>query len=275
MASAYHAVVQSVSTHSRQDRHQSFFASVRHCLDGHRPYGEYMAGCAEARRQRMSSTMLEIRVRESLISDLNPMVQVVRTLRTPATFAALFNAYNANAQLGVKTYLGPVGGGAREALRIAAMGREVDINLGRDATLTMASELARHVGKPLSTLGHRPTRVSELAGLLNVNAVWIDIAIYFESEPDAKVSSLARALGCSPRTLLRTLKTSPDALTPDKIRQACMLVRATELLSTSLSLTEIAMECGYSDAAHFSRNFKAATHVAPSVVKQVAYATHG
>lgn len=272
MASAYHVVVQSVSTHRRQDRHRSFFASVRHCLDGHRPYGEYMAGCAEARRQRMSSTMLEMRIREHLVSDLNPMVQIVRTLRTPATFTALFNAYNAHAQLGVKTYLQPQGGGAGDAVRIGAMAREVDINLGRDATLAMVSELVSHVGKPQSTLGHRPTRVSDLAGLLGVQPVWGDIALYFEGEPEAKVSNLARSLGCSPRTLLRTLKTSPDALTPDKVRQACMLVRATELLPTDLSLTEIAMECGYSDAAHFSRSFKAATHVAPSVVRQVAYA---
>jgi len=53
-------------------------------------------------------------------------------------------------------------------------------------------------------------------------------------------------------------------LTPRQMLHKFRLERATELLATSESITNIAIACGYSDHSAFSRHFKSMTGISPS-----------
>jgi len=79
----------------------------------------------------------------------------------------------------------------------------------------------------------------------------------------------ARAAGLSRRTLHRRL--SEAGLSFSKLRDEARLVTAMRLLDTDLKLSEIAVELGYSDPAHFTRAFKRWTSVSPLLYRRVRH----
>ena len=93
-----------------------------------------------------------------------------------------------------------------------------------------------------------------------------DAALAFESDAELRVDDVARLLGCHRRTLQREFKAS--GITAETLKRACRLSRATALLPTALTLTEIAHETGYSDHAHMTRAFVASCALAPSILRQ-------
>jgi len=81
------------------------------------------------------------------------------------------------------------------------------------------------------------------------------------------LESLAEALGCHPRRLLRTFKSARGTSPIDYLIQVRM-ERAKELLRGSdLSLKKIAEKVGYSDSYYFSRMFKKIEGVSPTGFK--------
>lgn len=82
------------------------------------------------------------------------------------------------------------------------------------------------------------------------------------------VPALARAVGLSRRQLERLFLTE-TGLSPAAFA-AKMRVQYAEwlMLSTDKSLTEIALDCGYVDVAHFSRTHKAACGLSPSAWRE-------
>lgn len=82
------------------------------------------------------------------------------------------------------------------------------------------------------------------------------------------VQEIAEAVGVSRAYLykifIRQTKMSPkEFLTSHRIHAACSL-----LANTNLSVTEIALSCGFSDSAVFCKNFKALMHMTPRAYKK-------
>lgn len=82
------------------------------------------------------------------------------------------------------------------------------------------------------------------------------------------IDSTARAMGTSVRTLQRVLRRD-NGVDFRELANAVRLRRAEELLrGTTVSITQIAMDFGYSSPANFSRAFRKASGLAPNEYRQ-------
>jgi AraC family transcriptional regulator len=78
------------------------------------------------------------------------------------------------------------------------------------------------------------------------------------------LEDLARAVGLSPFHFAKLFKLSTGS-TPHQYVLQRRLERATELLrSAELSLSEVALECGFADQSHFANVFRRFMGVTPS-----------
>lgn len=82
------------------------------------------------------------------------------------------------------------------------------------------------------------------------------------------IQLLAEVAGVSPRHFIRTFQES-TGLTPLRFVQEQRIAKAKQLLAEARrSATDIALECGFSHAQHFSTAFKNATGVTPSTFRR-------
>jgi transcriptional regulator GlxA family with amidase domain len=80
-----------------------------------------------------------------------------------------------------------------------------------------------------------------------------------DPSPRPPVAALAGAVGPSARQLNRLFR-SEAGQTPISFRDTLRIARADALLLRSdLQMTDIALRCGFADAAHFSRRYKLRT----------------
>lgn len=80
------------------------------------------------------------------------------------------------------------------------------------------------------------------------------------------IGEVAKRLAMSTRSLQRRLQ--GEGLSLSEVVDGCRVQSAAELLrETDLTLTEVGFACGFSDAAHFSRRFKARQGLAPSAYR--------
>ncbi|MFJ3460052.1 helix-turn-helix transcriptional regulator [Achromobacter spanius] len=86
------------------------------------------------------------------------------------------------------------------------------------------------------------------------------------------IDSTAKAMGTSVRTLQRVLRRD-GGVSFRELSNIARLRRAEDLLrSSAVSITQIAMDSGYSTPANFSRAFRKASGVAPHTYRQEALA---
>lgn len=87
----------------------------------------------------------------------------------------------------------------------------------------------------------------------------------FQLKGDVKMKELASALNTSPRTLQRLFK-QYYGITPKQFASQIRLRNFAAIVSqkNSNSFTEVALECGYFDQAHFNHEFKSITDTTPS-----------
>jgi AraC family transcriptional regulator len=77
------------------------------------------------------------------------------------------------------------------------------------------------------------------------------------------VRALARVVGLSASHFSRAFQKAVG-VPPHRYVVQCRVIRAKELLATTrLTLTEIALTCGFAEHSHFSRRFHEFTGVAP------------
>jgi len=112
-----------------------------------------------------------------------------------------------------------------------------------------------------------PLRLSNIAKHLGIeSSASAEVAVVLECETPLTISDLAKRLGCGQRTLERYLKA--EGTTPELLRSSTRITKAMEAFRTDESLTNIALDVGFSDLAHMSRAFKASCGMSPSVVRQ-------
>ncbi len=110
-----------------------------------------------------------------------------------------------------------------------------------------------------------PTQAAEDAGALGSR---VRARLALDPARSWSVAEMARALATSERSLQRRLGaegTSFSALVRAvRVAEACRLLER-----PATSLTEIGFLCGFSDAAHFSRDFRASVGATPSEFRRV------
>ncbi len=100
--------------------------------------------------------------------------------------------------------------------------------------------------------------------------IW-HIRIQMQAGP-VSIDSTAKAMGTSVRTLQRVLRRD-GGVSFRELSNTARLHRAQDLLREStVSITQIAMDSGYSTPANFSRAFRKASGVAPHEYRQDALA---
>ena len=81
------------------------------------------------------------------------------------------------------------------------------------------------------------------------------------------MSTLAAQLGVSPRTLIRRFKSATGVSIGQYLQQRRLDEAQALLRRTNLSITEVGVAVGLSDASHFSRMFREQTGVTPSAFR--------
>lgn len=94
--------------------------------------------------------------------------------------------------------------------------------------------------------------------------------LQLEDSSSPAVADVAAGLGLSARQLERRFQ-ADIGLTPREFRQRLRLTRAAWLLeNTDRSITEVALDCGWGDASHFSRTFVAHLGRRPTELRREA-----
>jgi AraC-like DNA-binding protein len=269
---AYHAVVHALEAKAGWSSKRRFASSVRHAIHGHLAYSRYHAAGRARLREGIGESEIERLVKDFLVTDINPAVSFIASLWNPATALGSFNAYNASANLGVRTSVSADQVGRRGEAPVAASRAMLvpvdDPAPCRTATLSVMGQMLDHVASGGRCLYRAPT-LSHLAEFLGRgHSAAADVARALEEDWLAPLSELPARVGCQRRTLERRLR--EEELSAGALRQASRMMRATAGLFSGDSATQIAFDCGFSDAAHMSRAFQQSCGMPPSMLIQFA-----
>lgn len=266
VALAYHVVTHAMEARRGWSPMQRFASSVRHALNGHLPYQRYYAAGVERKRDGMGEGVLEHLIDEELLIDLNPITQMAKNIQQTTRLIWGFNAYNQAVNLGVRSKA------QGQALMLAQRHQSVeqdDPALCQHGTYFLLANLLRQVEQN----GRRQAmpeiaRLSGIARHLGLeSSVVYEVSLVLEAEASLQITELAQRLGCHQRTLERRLRKT--GMTAEMLKQADRLLRATARMRSESSLTEIAMETGFSDHAHMTRAFKTSCGMPPSFFQQL------
>lgn len=264
---AYHVTAHALEARSGVKPIDRFVLAASHALVGHVPFSRCVAAAEARRREGASSGAIERSVAEWIAADINPVVQAAKSLRSARAVVAAYNAYNRSAQLAIRTEVA-LGEAERGATR-ALVGAQEDPEASRVAALAILDRLAAEAVANGEIDAAPPLRkLSDVARHLGVEgSAAAEASMVLEASAPSSVQELARALGCSPRTLERRLR--QEGASPELLKRAARILRATEMLRGSLSLTDIAHEVGFSDLSHMSRGFQASCGMSPSLLRAI------
>lgn len=157
--------------------------------------------------------------------------------------------------------------------RVASCGGTISLDLALECINQLEKpSLVQSIGKYIFHPNRRPLHTPQdpidlEPLLLNSPKPMVDAIAHIGNSPDAgiKIAAVCHALGLSPARL-RELSNAQTGLSPVKIRDKIRFGKArTLVLQTGLSITEIAVISGYNDLSAFSRAYKSAIGLAPSI----------
>ena len=271
---SYYVVVHAIEARAGINSIERLWMAVRHSLDGHLPYTRCHQAGLQRDRAESSVSIIERSVAEWLATDINPLVQGARLGSSLATVIVGYNAYNARACMAVKTHVKAENGGAetRYIARRALIGTDLDPESCKVGALTVFETLTRDTERRLRAgVVDGSLTISMVAQRLGVEwTASAEAAAVFERLGHISIPELARELGCGQRTLERQIK--EEGGNAESIRSSARMVTATRMLSTNVSLTEVALSAGFSDSAHMSRSVKVASGLTPSALRKIIMA---
>jgi AraC-like DNA-binding protein len=271
---AYHVTVHALEARAGMAPVTRFALVLHHALSGHLHYSRAFEAARQSERDGATPGQIESSVAQWIDTDLNPAVQTVKCVRSAAEVVTGFNAYNRSARLAIRTSVreGAHGDSAAQSRNGSATrvltGVEVDPEASRFAAFAILDELIRCAERNgREGRDAHPRSVSEVARILGAeHSAASEVCAVFESQGSMRIGRLAKQLGCGQRTLERRLRI--EGVTAESLRSATRLVRATARLKSADSLTDIAIDEGYSDLAHMSRSFQASCGMAPTLLRQ-------
>jgi AraC-like DNA-binding protein len=226
-----------------------FVRAVRRTVHGFVSHASYV----DAAARRIVTRPERLMARE-LAFELNPLAALFTEAPDSERFGARWNGFNAAASLGVRTRIDGAAllrsaterqGAEQRAALIAAC---VDALAGR----------AAHPHGGVAGRGELERGWDTAAG----GGVLAELLPLLYGEPGTPLDVAARRLGCSLRTVQRAL--AGLGLTYELLRQAVRLTLAGRALRLgTLSVTEVAHACGFFDAAHLNRAWRAACDITP------------
>jgi AraC-like DNA-binding protein len=94
----------------------------------------------------------------------------------------------------------------------------------------------------------------------------VRVRVLLRRSPEAEAASMAAALGCSLRTLQRSLQAAGTSL---RAEQAAVRLETAlaQIAATDASLTRVALDAGYASVQHMGRAVRAATGRSPSAIR--------
>jgi AraC-like DNA-binding protein len=266
---AFHIAARALNLDRAFSPRHLFADSVRHVIDGHVAAGRYYQISTDSSAVALNESALERRMRQLFALDLNPLICMTRQLDSELALFKAWNTYQEHVSLAVRTI---IHGNANDSYGVnrRQMSYAVDPPAARNAGLCAIDILS---SAARSNREHGPVagdqvkwRLSGIAAELGLqHTVVFEAALYFEENRGRNVAKLSRTLGCHSRTLQRHFK--DFGLTARDIRMASALAGATNSLWGTASLTEIALEHGFSDQAHMTRAFRHACGLPPSVLR--------
>ena len=155
---------------------------------------------------------------------------------------------------------------------------------GGTSVIHLASEIVeRHLGTGTADKGLRimqeekprggsaPQVPPNIRTMINVDDPRVRKAVLFMEQSSGSpidVKQIAASLGISPRHLNRQFRAT-TGFTVGSFARSLRLERADQLVrATVSSLTEISADCGFADAAHFSRSFRDYYGISPSMARR-------
>lgn len=270
---AYHTVVHALEAAHGWTPQSRFAATVVHAINGHLPYARYNAAGRARTKSRSGSGVIERLVQDWLTTDLNPVVQIVRSQTQTAKALRCFNAYNASANLAVRTTATTL---ARSGCPTSVIHKREPLSAHEDpepcrhGTFFVLSTVMDIVARnEKEQLAPRILSLPDIANNLGVErSASADVATVFDMEGYVPVGEAARRIGCHQRTMERRLR--EEGVTAEAIRTATRLIRATKRIRSSDSLTTIALEEGFSDQAQMTRAFRLSSGMAPSLLRMIS-----
>lgn len=258
---SYHLLGTSLEP-AEHDPARLFAWAVRTAVDGFTTHADYVAQAERAAERALPPTHMQTRMAQLIGLDANPVAALMTCCTGPDAFAARWNGFNALAPLGVQTTL--IAPAAQPgALRRAARLESAQSALRAWITSECVQQLA-HRAETASLRSDDPQPLATRAAALQLDRGGLgDCILQLHADPAASLSSCAKALGVSPRTLQRDLGARDLAF--GMLRQAVRLTHAGHALRTGTeSLTEVAHAAGFFDSAHFTHAWRRACGLAPS-----------
>ena len=142
----------------------------------------------------------------------------------------------------------------------------IETHCGKARAVQAVSSLLIDKARAAQHMPHRPYAHLSICGNWKVEKA-VELMERHIGNP-YRISKLAAQLGCSQRELNRSFA-SVSGETPSSVWRNLRLSHGKWLLlNTNRTITQIALECGFADAAHFTRWFKRAASEAPKVFRR-------
>jgi AraC-like DNA-binding protein len=260
--------IRALEAFRRKSTSHLFQESLHNILASHVPLSRTQQALHELELNPPSVASIEARLQEVAAVDLSPTGLMLSQIRSGAGIAEMVRAYNTHVDV-----IDPMqweGQRLKPTQAVSKTHLSLVEALG-PFLLNTQHRNTRHPGLPSP---QRAFTVGDMARILNATSLVRDACDFFIAHPQAKVADLYNGLGLQARTAER--RSAAEGLAAIKIKRACAISSASRfILWSDLSLADIALRFGYSDAAHLHHEFKRSTGgIPPSVYRQAGRLVH-
>lgn len=265
MMLSYHLLTRSLEINERSPVNLMRLA-VTSAINGLVTHDTYVDAARRLEGTPPADKALASRIGSLLQFDVNPLMDLVRYCNDQKHFAYCWNQVNTKLQLGVATLFS---GEQQHTTRLAR--QDEDTALRRRVVSLLIDHVSPGGAQAEGVSVARRTLCDVASDLDKSGNIYADLIGYLYEAPCADLGETISALGCSKRTLQRLIQSQGGGLTFMDVRQAVRICLSKELVrGTTLSFTEVAVNTGFYDAAHFCHAFYKSCGLSPSDYRKLA-----